>query len=175
MSAAFVQRVKSLPIFVLLAVLVWSPLDSFADPVKLYLVRHAEKVDQSQDSALTELGESRAQAIANILEAEPLAHIFSTPFNRTLLTAKPAADFHELDIAEYDGNRLQEFAQELRLLEGVALVVGHSNTTPVLVNHLVGTELPLLQDHEYDRVYVVSIAEGGDAKLEMLYTAPRTP
>lgn len=145
------------------------------EQLKLFLVRHAEKVDQSQESALTELGEQRARAIAEILEAEPLNHIYSTPFNRTILTAKPAADFHQLMIAEYDGNTLQEFAEQLRQLEGIALVVGHSNTTPILVNHLVGTDFLSLDESIYDRVYVVTIDGEGIARLEMRFTEPRTP
>lgn len=145
------------------------------EQLKLFLVRHAEKVDQSQASALTELGARRAQAIAEILETEPLGQIYSTPFNRTLLTAKPTADFHQLTVSEYDGNALQEFAAQLRQLEGVALVVGHSNTTPILVNHLVGTDLLALDESIYDRVYVVTIDSAGIARLAMRFTEPRTP
>ncbi len=145
------------------------------EQLTLFLVRHAEKVDQSQESALTELGERRARAIAEILEAEPVSHIYSTPFNRTMLTAQPAADFHQLRVAEYDGNTLQEFAEQLRQLEGVALVVGHSNTTPILVNHLVGTDFLSLDESIYDRVYVVTIDGEGIARLEMRFTEPRTP
>ena len=92
-----------------------------------------------------------------------------------MLTAKPAADFHQLAVAEYDGNTLQEFAEQLRQLEGVALVVGHSNTTPILVNHLVGTDFLSLDESIYDRVYVVTIDSEGIARLEMRFTEPRTP
>ena len=145
------------------------------EQLTLFLVRHAEKVDQSQESALTELGELRARAIAEILESEPVNHIYSTPFNRTMLTAKPAADFHQLTVTEYDGNTLQEFAEQLRQLEGVALIVGHSNTTPILVNHLVGTDFLSLDESIYDRVYVVTIDSEGIARLEMRFTEPRTP
>ena len=157
----------------LIVALCWQPAVA-EETLKLFLVRHAEKVDQSQESALTELGERRALAIAELLASEPLTRIFSTPFNRTLLTARPTADQHGLEITEYDGNQLEEFAGQLRLLEGAVLVVGHSNTTPVLVNHLVGTELPLLEEHEYDRVYVVTLDENGDASLDMQFTQPRT-
>ena len=145
------------------------------EQLKLFLVRHAEKVDQSQQSALTELGERRALAIAEILEPEPLKYIYATPFNRAMLTAEPAADFHQLSVAQYDGNTLQEFAEQLRQLEGVALVVGHSNTTPILVNHLVGTDFQSLDENIYDRVYVVTIDGEGIAQLEMRFTEPRTP
>jgi len=159
----------------LLIVLSTSQQSLAQEQLTLFLVRHAEKVDQSQESALTELGERRARAIAEILEAEPVNYIYSTPFNRTMLTAKPTADFHQLTVAEYDGNMLQEFAEQLRQLEGVALVVGHSNTTPILVNHLVGADFLSLDERIYDRVYVVTIDSEGIARLEMRFTDPRTP
>ena len=159
----------------LLIVLSTSQQSLAQEQLTLFLVRHAEKVDQSQESALTELGERRARAIAEILEAEPVNYIYSTPFNRTMLTAQPAADFHQLRVAEYDGNMLQEFAEQLRQLEGVALVVGHSNTTPILVNHLVGADFLSLDERIYDRVYVVTIDSEGIARLEMRFTDPRTP
>jgi len=57
----------------------------------------------------------------------------------------------------------------------VVLVVGHSNTTPILANHLLGTDFTVLDDHIYDQVFVVSISRNGDATLNMLYTEPRTP
>ena len=159
---------------VVLLVLLFSQQLIAAEASRIYLVRHAEKVDQSSESLLTELGSARAERLAELLADEPLTHIFSTPYNRTLLTARPTADSQGIAISEYDGGQLQAFADELLKLEGQILVVGHSNTTPVLVNHLVGTEFPFLEDNIYDRVYVVSISAKGEASLQMQYTEPRT-
>jgi broad specificity phosphatase PhoE len=51
------------------------------------LVRHAEKVDNSNDPALSGEGEARATALAVALSAADLTHIFVTPLQRTRLTA----------------------------------------------------------------------------------------
>lgn len=148
---------------------------SAAEQLKIYLVRHAEKVDQSRESALTPLGTSRANKLAELLRYELLTQVFSTPFNRTLLTAKPVAEHHGLTIQKYDAGKLAQFANKLLGMRGIALVVGHSDTTPVLVSHLLGTDFPMLEDHVYDRVYVVTLGEDGTTSLDMLYTEPRTP
>ena len=146
-----------------------------AESLELILVRHAEKVDKSSGSALTRLGEHRAKNLADMLEDKAITYIFSTPYNRTLLTAKPVADDHKLPIIEYDARALSDLAEQLRRLAGAVLVVGHSNTTPILANHLLGTDFDALEDHIYDRVYVVSISGDGNATLRMLHTEPRTP
>ena len=152
------------------------PITAAADaPLELILVRHAEKVDKSAGSGLTTLGEHRANNLARLLQDDAITHVFSTPYNRTLLTAKPVADHHHLPVIEYDASSLSELAEKLRDMEGVVLVIGHSNTTPILANHLLGTDFTVLDDHIYDQVFVVSISRNGDATLNMLYTEPRTP
>ena len=57
----------------------------------LYIVRHAEKVDHSDASALTPLGRRRAAALSTILADVELDAIYSTRFLRTKLTVAPTA------------------------------------------------------------------------------------
>ena len=157
-------RLKMITGMLVMTCLLLSPVSvSAAEQLRVYLVRHAERVDQTPESVLTELGETRAEELADLLKGELFTHIYSTPYNRTILTAKPVADQQGLPISEYDAGDLSGFAEVVRGLRGVALVVGHSNTTPILVNHLIGTEFPYLEDHVYDRVYVVSLNEDGSA------------
>jgi len=170
------QPVHHLLTILVLALSTALPITAVADaPLKLILVRHAEKVDKSAESGLTTLGEQRANNLARLLQDDANTHVFSTPYNRTLLTAKPVADHHHLPVIKYDASRLSELAEKLRDMEGVVLVAGHSNTTPILANHLLSTDFTVLDDHIYDQVFVVSISHNGDATLNMLYTDPRTP
>ena len=84
------------------------PITAAADaPLELILVRHAEKVDKSAGSGLTTLGEHRANNLARLLQDDANTHVFSTPYNRTLLTAKPVADHHHLPVIEYDASKLE--------------------------------------------------------------------
>jgi hypothetical protein len=60
---------------------------------------------------------------------------------------------------------------------GGYLVVGHSNTTPELVEILGGKPGPPIDDaNEYDRLYVVTITEDGAVTTEMRrYGEPSQP
>ncbi|UTW58485.1 histidine phosphatase family protein [Kordiimonas sp. SCSIO 12603] len=138
-----------------------------------YLVRHAEK-QADHNPPLTEAGVKRAKAIAEKLKGKKLNAVYSTDYTRTLQTAEPTAKQHKLDITKYDPRKLKDFAVELKNLEGTYLVVGHSNTTPYLASLLIGEKLPMLNEKQYDRVYIVHIDNDGKASLSMDYTEPRT-
>lgn len=156
--------------------LLYCPATFAADVVTIYLVRHAEKKgDGSPDPALTELGEQRAVAFAELLRGEDVTHIFSTPYVRTRRSALPTAIEHELKIEEYDASDAENFASKLTTLTGTILVTGHSNTIPGLVNLLTAKSFADLDDNVYDHVFIVSVNEHGSAQLRLEYTQPRTP
>ncbi len=123
-----------------------------------YLVRHAEKVDDSRDPALSPAGEARARELARILGNAGITHVWSTDFQRTRHTAAPIAAALGLQVRTYNPSDLAGFAAELRRTPGRHLVVGHSNTTPGTVEALGGDPGPLTPDTEYDRLYVVVMA-----------------
>jgi broad specificity phosphatase PhoE len=146
------------------------------DITTIYLVRHTEKVnDGSQDPGLTDLGERRALAFAQLLRGKRVTHIFSTPYKRTRRSALPVAIEHGLEIEEYDPSDAENFVSKLKILTGTILVTGHSNTIPGLVNMLTGESFADLDDSVYDHVYIVSIDEDGSTQLRLYYTEPRTP
>lgn len=58
----------------------------------------------------------------------------------------------------YDPRQLQAFAQQLALLGHDALVVGHSNTTPFLVNTLSGQQISL-QESDYGDIFLIRFDE----------------
>ncbi len=145
------------------------------DVTTLYLVRHAEKIDSSRGSDLTEVGKERAQGFAKLLQGSALTHVYSTPFVRTKNTAAPAALLHNLDIEEYAAGNPKDFADTLKSLSGTALVVGHSNTIPKLVNALTGENFDDLDERVYDKVYIVKYVDAVYSSLEIIHTQPRTP
>lgn len=160
---------------ILLCCLVFSSATIAEEPTTIYLVRHAEKIDSSRNSDLTETGKTRAQTFSKLLQTHPVTHVFSTPFVRTRNTAAPTALFHQLDIEEYETRSSKDFATKLKGLTGTVFVVGHSNTIPDLVNLLSGESFKDLDETVYDKVYIVKFASGVYAGLEIIHTEPRTP
>ena len=132
----------------------------------IYLVRHAEKAvadaDMSKDPRLTKCGTLRAESIANFLSKVEIEAIYSTDYIRTQKTAEPTSKMKSLAVKSYNPRELKEFSQTLIAKEEDALVVGHSNTTPILAGLLINKEMKSIDEFVYDRIYqVVFSKEGG--------------
>ena len=140
---------------------------SQSDVTVVYLVRHAEKVDDSRDPPLSEAGRGRAGLLAQMLRDAGLTHLHSTDLERTRDTAAPIARQSGLEVQLYDPQDLEGFAARLHATPGRHLVSGHSDTTPKLVR-LLGGESSDIPDHEYDRLYVLTLEPGGGASTVLI-------
>jgi len=142
-------------------------------PTAIYIVRHAEKVqDGSEDPKLNDLGKNRASKLSDILKKVEISAIYSSPFVRTRKTAQPLAALKEIEIQPYNPSMQQEFMEQvLEKHKGKSiLIVGHSNTVPELLNILTKTtQYQQLADDEYDKLFVVSIdsQRGVTVKVEV--------
>jgi len=131
------------------------------------LVRHAEK-DYGDDPLLTPTGTARAERLKEMLTRVDLDAVYSTDTKRTMATAKPSAEYHDLKIQEYSPFELSTLAARLRNKHRgeTVLVVGHSNTTPELASHLDRKEdYPRFNELDYTNFYVVSIPPKGRARV----------
>lgn len=133
-----------------------------ADTVVVYVVRHAEKLDDSRDPPLSEAGRARAEELARMLADAGITHVWSTDYDRTRSTVAPAARARGLEVRLYDPTD-GDVARQLAATPGRHLVSGHSNTVPALVRALGGNPGNLIADSEYDRFYVVVL--GGPAPV----------
>ncbi len=154
--------------------------EGISDDKTIFLVRHAEKcTEPARDPDLTEFGKQRAQALVRVLMDVELDAIYSTPFKRTLNTARPVAQMHGVKIIETPAESGFMEAMVKRIKAGEAhniLISGHSNTTPAVVNLLGGTAYENLDESEYDRLYIVVLQEDGSASVSILrYGAPSGP
>ena len=136
----------------------------------VYFVRHFEKETtylkdgrKERDPRLTEVGQSRALNLAGLLAGQPIKHVFSTDYKRTMQSALPTALALGLQVKNYDPQQLDEFVQQLSELSHDALVVGHSNTTPYLVNTLTGQSITLSED-DYGDIFLVRFDKQGQVE-----------
>ena len=134
------------------------------------LVRHAEKADASADPVLSEAGQARAGALAVALSDADLSHVFTSPLQRTRLTARPAAEAHAInpEAISLEGGteaHVRRVAERIRGLpaHAVVLVVGHSNTVPLIAVALGETGPSEMADCEYDRLTVITVEDDGDS------------
>lgn len=135
----------------------------------IIMLRHAEKVaDGSKDPHLTEEGQQRAKAYARIFGLLKPDAIYSSNYHRTISTAKPLAEKHEMDIQIYDPREQPSFLDKLLRDHpgGTVVVVGHSNSLPAAANYLLKQHvLEELPETEYSKVFVLSVMPDGSAKL----------
>lgn len=124
----------------------------------LYLTRHFEKQSGGKDPELTELGAERAAALAILLKDAHIKQVYSTDYNRTQMTATPVAQMLKIDITSYNPRELESFAKSILSTKQNTLIVGHSNTTPMLV-HLLGGQAQSIDESEYGDLFKISIEE----------------
>ena len=132
------------------------------------IVRHAEKADASADPVLSEAGQARAQALSDALrDAHPVL-VLTSPLQRTIQTAAPTAGYHSApsEPVALDGGGAAHVAAtvaRIRALpeDATVLVVGHSNTVPLIARALGYAEAADMPECEYDRMTVLHLM--GDA------------
>lgn len=139
------------------------------------IVRHAEKVGQAD--SLSTAGVVRAQELARVLGSASVRAIYHSDTKRTRDTAAPLADALHITPEQYPARDVKPLIERIiREHAGqTILVVGHSNTVPMLVAAAGGPTMTDLADNEFDGLFVVYVSqrEGGTSTLTRLeYGAP---
>ena len=128
-----------------------------------YFIRHAEK-DRSDSTnknpSLTIQGLERANKWARFFKDKNIAAVYSTNYKRTQQTALPIAKEQNLEIISYTAKELitEKFIANNKGKNIV--IVGHSNTTPELVNSLLGEKkYKDIADRENNNVFIVTLTK----------------
>ena len=126
-----------------------------------YFIRHAEK-DRSdptnKNPSLTIQGLERANKWAIFFKDKNIAAVYSTNYIRTQQTALPIAKEQNIEIINYTTKELisEKFIANNKGKNIV--IVGHSNTTPELVNILLGEKkYEDIADSENNNLFVVTL------------------
>ena len=139
-------------------------LNNLPKTTHYYFIRHAEK-DTSDDSNhnphLTLIGKQRAKKWSLLFGDVAFNAVYSTNYHRTKETATPAALKNNLKLTMYNPNNFQ-LSNFLSDTEGKnILIVGHSNTTPKLVNDIIkASNYETISENTYDIWFKVSIIDG---------------
>ena len=137
----------------------------------IILVRHAEK-KVGEDPDLTAEGTARAERLRDMLGEVELAAIYATDTRRTRATAGPTATAQGIEVMSYDPGALDQLAQHLRRTYPgkTVLVVGHSNTTPELLQSLTGSSTTVtIGEEDYGNLLVASVPRSGSGTLLHLH------
>lgn len=144
-------------------------IDTIPDTATVFiLVRHAETTGSGSNPALSAAGMVRADELSLTLSNVSLDAVYSTVYNRTQSTAQPTANAQSLPVTGYNPSSMNTFANTVLATHkaGTILVVGHSNTTPELLNALVGANTyATLPETEYDNLFIVTVFEKGRSNV----------
>jgi broad specificity phosphatase PhoE len=139
----------------------------------VFVVRHAERADgaapqmQGQaDPPLSDAGEARAATLARMLADAGVKAIYVTEFRRTQDTARPLAARLGLAAQRVSSRDSGALIAELRSehANDIVLVVGHSNTVPVIIKALGGPEVTIAEE-EYDNLFIVVPGTGAMTRI----------
>lgn len=127
-----------------------------------YLVRHAEKANSTPDTPLSAAGHARAEALRDTLISKNIGQIFVTNYLRTQQTAAPLATQLGITPTEISGNQTTQLVQQLKAINGKnVLVVGHSNTVPVIIDNLMESPQNVtITETDFDNLFKVRITKG---------------
>ncbi len=139
----------------------------FAQNNTYILIRHAEKDTSivgysmmNADPPLNKLGVKRAKKLIKFLRNYVIDSIYTTNFIRTKTTVEPISKKLGLPLNFYNYKALPQFANQLLNIQNkTVLIVGHSNSTPQLVNLLTKQQTyKSLDEAVYNKIFIVTIA-----------------
>ena len=139
----------------------------------VFVVRHAERADagmqnsMGSDPPLSAAGEARAKALATMLREADIKRVFATEFKRTQQTADPTAKMAHVEVTTVPSKEVATLLEKLKSPDGAALVVGHSNTVPDVLEALGVKQKIKIPDNEYDNLFIV-VRSGTEATLVKL-------
>ena len=126
-----------------------------------YLIRHAEKDrtnNTNKNPNLNSDGVIRAEKWAKHFENIVLDAVYSTDYNRTQQTAAPTAKSKDLIVQSYNSSKMYDSIFKKNTKGKTILVVGHSNTTPVFANAILGQKkYKNMADNDNASLYIVTV------------------
>ena len=126
-----------------------------------FVVRHAEKAAGEVDPPLTLEGSLRAQKLAHVVEAVNVTAAYCTQYRRTRQTVELIATQAGISITEIPKDEITRLVDDVLTNHSgqTVVIVGHSDTAPLIVREFGGRALPPIGENEYDNLYAVTIHE----------------
>jgi broad specificity phosphatase PhoE len=138
----------------------------------IFLVRHAEKVDDSDDAALTQAGLERAERLAALLKDAGISAVYTTQFQRTRNTAAALCREAGIKPVVIPQGEEQKVVDTVRTKHqnDVVMVVGHRSTVIKMLKLFDVLETFAIGPGEHSQVFlVVPSKQGCPTALQLRY------
>ncbi len=126
----------------------------------IFLVRHAEKATTGdlKNPDLSEVGRTRADALAAMLKDADITAVYVTELNRSRQTADPFARAAGLNPIVISARETGQLIAQLRKTKGHSLVVAHSNTIPEILRAFGLAEPPQINEPDFDNLFLIRLS-----------------
>jgi broad specificity phosphatase PhoE len=128
-------------------------------------MRHLDTPAGVRDPDLTDVGKRRAVALVAWFAGKPLTAIYVTNPKRTRQSVAPLAAARGLVPKVYDPADPAALVATTRAAERAALIVGHSNTVPEIIERLGGARPAPLSHPDFGDVWTVTAAGTAHARV----------
>lgn len=144
----------------LLAILtIMQHLSAQNNKTTIFLIRHAEKADNSSNPELSQAGIERSINWATYFEKTPIDVFYTTMYRRTQQTCSTIATTKQKDILFYKPEAMDLKKIIAENTGKTILIVGHSNTIPNYINKLLGTpKYEDIPESEFGNLYRITIS-----------------
>lgn len=163
-------------ITILLQLNVTAQAPAFKDGARVYLVRHAEKLG-GKDPLLTPDGNIRSGDLARALKGKNIRRIYVTEYLRTQHTGDSLMLQSGIDTVHYlSDTSCTDLVNKIIAnndLDQPILIIGHSNTVPIIIGKLGLTGYPTayIPDNEFDNLFLLTFKKGKASFKKMKYGA----
>jgi len=129
---------------------------SAPEPAPIYVIRHLNTPAGERDPDLLPEGQRLAIVLARRLRNEPIAAIYVSDFRRTRQSVAPLAAQLGLTPIVYDPADTPALVARVRAGPRPALIVGHSNTVPDIVEQLGGARPGPLVHEDFGDLWTIA-------------------
>jgi broad specificity phosphatase PhoE len=143
--------------YILQIVLVLVAVFQYACVGTFYVVRHAEKLNDTPDSPLSAQGFQRAATLADSLFAKGIDTIFVSTRQRTQQTARPLALRLNKQMKIYGLDTVASFSVRIKNIKKSVLIVSHTNFIPDIVQTISGQTVPAIVETDFDNMYKITV------------------
>ena len=145
----------------------------FSSVTKVILVRHAERLNDTDTTSLSPAGFQRASALAHVVESAGITRIFVSDKKRALQTAAPTGAALGITLVQIPAGQTDRFVDSIKAHRGeVILVVGHSDSVPTIIERLGISSPPIIASTEFDHLFVVAFWQFRATMTHLKYGNP---
>ncbi len=144
--------------------------ESESNQTQIYILRHTEKIDNSEDPGLSIAGEKRAAYWRKVLQYIQFDQILATNYKRNSETASIIAQGFNTKIEFYHPMSFEVLEFIAKVKGQTVLIIGHSNTIPDMANRILGESIyDPLSHKDYNKLILITINEDGSTSSTTLH------